>query len=219
MPQDRIKELRRVPASSITANVKNWRTHPIDQRNALQSVLEDIGYAGALIARENDAGELILIDGHLRQEITGDEIVPVLVLDVTEDEADKLLATFDPLTEMAEFDAQQFKSLLDGLSTDNEQMAELFQKLSFDADRALLGFREQDEINPNESWQGMPEFEAEDLLPWRSIKVNFKCQEDLDAFAKLIDQKLTDKTRYVWFPRVEPEQYKDKRYVDEEPKQ
>ena len=39
----------------------------------------------------------MLVDGHLRAETTPDAIVPVLVLDVDEAEADKILLTLDPL--------------------------------------------------------------------------------------------------------------------------
>ena len=43
----------------------------------------------------------MLIDGHLRAETTPDAVVPVLVLDVDEAEADKILLTHDPLAAMA----------------------------------------------------------------------------------------------------------------------
>ena len=46
----------------------------------------------------------MLIDGHLRAETTPDQLVPVLVLDVDENESHKLLATLDPLAAMAETD-------------------------------------------------------------------------------------------------------------------
>src|SRR5262245_2006145 len=102
--RDRIKELRRVPAAKLQPNPKNWRTHPPAQRDALQAVLAEIGYADALLARELPDGELMLIDGHLRFEISPDQEVPVLVLDVTEGEASKLLATLDPLAGLAGVD-------------------------------------------------------------------------------------------------------------------
>ena len=98
--RDRVKELRRVPASELRANPKNWRTHPPAQEAALKGVLAEIGFADAMIARETEDG-LELIDGHLRREVMGDQEVPVLVLDVTEEEADKLLLTYDPLAGMA----------------------------------------------------------------------------------------------------------------------
>ena len=81
--KDRIKELRRVPASELRANPKNWRRHPPAQEAALRGVLDEIGFADALIARETDDG-LELIDGHLRRDVMGDQEVPVLILDVTD---------------------------------------------------------------------------------------------------------------------------------------
>jgi len=109
--KDRVKELRRVPASELRANPKNWRRHPPSQEAALRGVLEDIGFADAVIARETDDG-LELIDGHLRQEVMGDQVVPVLIVDVTEEEADKMLLTYDPLAMMAHADQDQLLHLL-----------------------------------------------------------------------------------------------------------
>ena len=49
-------------------------------------------------------GSLQLIDGHLRAETTPDAEVPVLVTDLTEQEADKVLLTLDPLVLIVEDD-------------------------------------------------------------------------------------------------------------------
>ena len=81
--RDRIKELRRVPACELKPNIRNWRLHPQEQQDALRGVLADVGIADAVIARECEDGTLELIDGHLRQEVLSDSLVPVLVLDVT----------------------------------------------------------------------------------------------------------------------------------------
>ena len=108
--RDRIKELRRVPAGELKANPKNWRIHPEGQRTALSHMLERIGYAAACIARETSEG-LLLIDGHLRTDIAGDELIPVLVVDLDEQEADELLATLDPLSAMAEANAEKLEAL------------------------------------------------------------------------------------------------------------
>ena len=63
-------------------------------------------------------------------------------------------------------------------------------------------------------WQGMPEFEMEDLTSFRKINVHFRNQKDIDAFAKLIGQKIT-KAPSLWYPEWEKRRYADKRYVDE----
>jgi hypothetical protein len=108
--RDRVRELRRVKAKDLVPNPKNWRVHPKAQASALRGLLAEVGYADALIARELPDGKLQLIDGHLRAETTPNAMVPVLLLDVTEEEADKLLLTLDPLAGMAEADAGRIKA-------------------------------------------------------------------------------------------------------------
>jgi DNA modification methylase len=117
--RDRIKELRRIPARELLPNPKNWRAHPPAQRESLQGLLAELGYCDATIARELPDGKLQLIDGHLRCEVTPDTEVPVLVLDVTEAEADKLLVTLDPLASLAEANRDALTSLLAAVDTDS----------------------------------------------------------------------------------------------------
>jgi hypothetical protein len=129
--RNRIKGLRVVPANTLLPNPKNWRTHPDRQRKAMHGILEEVGYAAAAIARELPDGRLMLIDGHLRTE-TADEAgqdVPVLVLDVTEEEADKLLLTLDPIAEMAETDNAVLMELLESVETDNAEVSEMLANL------------------------------------------------------------------------------------------
>lgn len=123
--RDRIKELRRVPAADLRPNPKNWRTHPPAQADALRGVLAEIGFADAAIARELPDGSLMLIDGHLRTETAGDAEIPVLVLDVSEEEADKILVTLDPLAGMAEKDAEQLAALFGDLKERQDTLAAL----------------------------------------------------------------------------------------------
>ncbi len=57
--RDRIKDFRRVPASDLKPNPKNWRTHPEGQRNVLTA---DMVKPGAVVIdvgmNRNDAGKL-----------------------------------------------------------------------------------------------------------------------------------------------------------------
>jgi hypothetical protein len=64
-----------------------------------------------------------------------------------------------------------------------------------------------------DAWQGMPEFISEDLAPWRSINVHFAKQEDVDAFAVLVDQGITELTKWIWYPEAEIQKVNDKRWV------
>ncbi len=128
--RDRIKELRRVPANQLRPNPKNWRTHPESQINALKGVLAEVGYAAPALARELPDGSLMLVDGHARSEVSGDNLIPVAVLDVTEEEADKLLATFDPLGDMAGADAEKLDELLKSIDIDNQAVNEMLDELA-----------------------------------------------------------------------------------------
>lgn len=127
--RDRVRELRRVPAAELLANPKNWRTHPPRQRAALAELLAEIGYADALLARETADGRLMLIDGHLRAETTPESIVPVLVLDLADDEADMLLATLDPLAAQAQADSHKLSELMNGLHLEGAALREMLSEL------------------------------------------------------------------------------------------
>jgi hypothetical protein len=114
--RDRVKELRRVRASDLLPNPKNWREHPAHQKRAMESMLRDIGFADALLGFEpRGAGKgVMLIDGHLRAELAPDTVVPVLILDVTVEEADQLLARLDPMSTLAVPNIEKLTSLLNG---------------------------------------------------------------------------------------------------------
>lgn len=130
--RDRIRELRRVPATELRANPRNYRTHPEPQRAALRGILAEVGLADALLAYDTPDG-LTLVDGHLRLEECGDQVLPVLVLDVTEAEADKLLVTLDPLAAMAEADASKLDALLRDVQTAAPALADMFTELAEEA--------------------------------------------------------------------------------------
>ena len=52
-------------------------------------------------------------------------------------------------------------------------------------------------------YAGMPEFNQDDLMPWQTLKVHFRNQQDRESFGRLISQALTESTKFVWHPRSE----------------
>ena len=127
--RDRVVELVRIRAGELQAHPSNWRRHPDRQRAALSALLRDIGYADALLARR-DGDRLVLIDGHLRQSLDPDQVVPVLVLDVSAAEADTLLATLDPLAALAHPDPDALAALLQGVHTSSRAVQDLLEDLA-----------------------------------------------------------------------------------------
>lgn len=127
--RDRIRELRRVRAGDLIPNPKNWRTHPAGQQDALRGVLAEVGYVDALLGRDTPAG-VMLIDGHLRAETTPEMDVPVLILDVDEAEADKIMLTLDPLAGLSGSDAGKLDELLRSVETSSEAVAAMLEDLA-----------------------------------------------------------------------------------------
>ena len=152
--RDRIIEFRRVPAAELRPNPRNWVVHPPAQQDALRGVLAEIGYADALLARELPDGSLMLVDGHLRAETTPDAVVPVLVLDVDEQEADKILLTHDPLAAMATASHERLQELLAEVQTESAAVQSLLDELQRDQHNAAeLLPSDRPEVNIPESYQ------------------------------------------------------------------
>ena len=162
--RDRIKEFRRVKASLLRPHPKNWRTHPSAQQDALRGVLAEIGYADALLARELPDGSLELVDGHLRAETTPEAEVPVLVLDLDEHEAAKLLALHDPLANMAETDEKTLAELLEQVETENDAVQAMLDRMSSASETTSDAAETEsiDEVPVPEAYQVVVECRDED---------------------------------------------------------
>lgn len=130
--RDRIVEFKRVKATELIANPKNWRLHPESQKDAMEAVLREVGFAGATAVRKTAAG-YELLDGHLRKDLAGDAEVPVLVLDLNDEEAAKFLATFDPIAGMAITDSKALGALLKEVEPTIFDESAAFRKLVADA--------------------------------------------------------------------------------------
>ena len=92
--------------------------------------MNEIGWAGAIVAREAGNGELEIIDGHLRADIAGDVEVPVLVVDLNEQETKTLLATYDPVAAMARPDQDALIKLLAQVETGSQAVKDLLEALA-----------------------------------------------------------------------------------------
>lgn len=109
--KNRVVEHLLVKASELLAHPLNFRKHPDRQKKLLRQNLTEIGHARSLTCYRTPEG-LRLIDGHLRADIDPNAMLPIEVLDVTEQEANQLLLTLDPLAALAETDSHLLSQLL-----------------------------------------------------------------------------------------------------------
>lgn len=208
-----------IDPEQLLPNEMNYRLHPKRQQDALSGSLNELGWVDDVKVNKrtselwgpNDRFVETLLDGHSRAKLAlrkGEKSIPVKYLDLTPQEEALFLAVFDPITYMAETDSALLDALLREVNTGESTLQELLEDMAVDA-----GIVPPDD--PNEHWRGMPEFKQEDQTSYQSIHVHFKSAEDRNDFAELVGQKLTEKTRSIWYPEAEIERYADKRYIDE----
>lgn len=49
-------------------------------------------------------------------------------------------------------------------------------------------------------WKDMPEYEQEAQKPFATLTVRLETQQDFEEFSKLMEQRITPKTKSIWFP-------------------
>jgi hypothetical protein len=161
--RDRIRDFRRVPAGELLDHDGNPRRHPQAQRDALRGVLEQVGIAAALVAyhSKRNGGQLTLIDGHLRKQ-DFDLDWPTLILDVSDEEADLLLATHDPLGVLAEYDKPKLDALLQEVRAKSPAVVGMLKELAAKAgEGANKGEKQKAPVLPPERFEVLVECQDE----------------------------------------------------------
>jgi hypothetical protein len=223
-----------VSIDDVRPYTHNARVHSADQIDEIVASIREFGWTNPLLV---DVGaDFSLVAGHGRLAAAkklygaggvirlpdGRELPPgtVPVVDCSgwsEAQRRAYILADNRIAENATWDEALLKielgQLLDGGTVDagllgfgKDDLAKIF------ADPSASG----EGSDPTEEWKGMPEFDQKDKSAFRSIPVHFANQEAVDAFAALIGQKITDRTRFVWYPEIQIERYADKRYGAED---
>lgn len=114
--------------SELDDNPSNWRQHPDKQITDLTDIIAEVGWAGALLYNEQTGR---LIDGHCRKRIA-DGKVPVLIGSWTEEQERIILATFDPISAMAEANTEKLEELLGELESSTAAMQDVLAGVALD---------------------------------------------------------------------------------------
>ena len=126
----------------LAEHPENWKTHPESQVESLESVMGQVGWAGALLYNERTGR---LLDGHARKKLDTklliDGKVPVLIGSWSEKDERLILATLDPLAAMAQTNEEALKAILEGLEVENKALQAMLT--------GLVGEVEVDEEPPD----------------------------------------------------------------------
>ena len=82
----------------------------------------------------------------------------------------------------------------------------------------LYSEEEIEEAQPEwkKHWVGMPEFENESNPSYKKIQISFRNEEDYNEFAKVIGQNLSDKTKSIWYPKLEKDKNGLRRWIEDD---
>jgi len=145
--------------SQLLANPRNWRRHPASQREALRGSLDTVGWVAQVMVNTTTGH---VVDGHARVEEAisrREPTVPVLYVELSEQEEALVLATLDPIAAMALAEQSVLDELLASLSVDDAGLAALLADLAGDLPKA--GLTDPDEapelpeepyVQPGELW-------------------------------------------------------------------
>lgn len=195
-----------IDPTCIEMNPNNWRFHSSFQEDVLISILQDVGWVQRVIVNKRTGH---LIDGHLRVKAAVSKqspTIPVLYVDLNDEEEKLLLASLDPIAALAVTDKEKLSLLLHEIQSGDAILQTFFTQLA--ENEGLIEAQTDDAF---EHWQGMPEFESEPLA-FRTLQVHFKTLKDFQGFAHLIDRVIGDKTKTLWFPEQERRELKNFRY-------
>jgi hypothetical protein len=190
-----------IEINSLNPAQYNPRQISNKQYEDLKASMEKFGCVDPIIININPERLNVVVGGHQRLRILrelGAEKVPTVSVNLSEEDERELNVRLN-------------KS---GGEWDMDILANEFDIV----DLKEWGFKDIDfglnidKISPQDEWEGMPEFENEDLTPHRQIIISFKNDDDINSFSKLIKQNITDKTKSLWFPKVENEKQFDKTY-------
>ena len=208
--------LEYVSVSELVPYDKNPRKNDAAAEKVAELIKEYGFKKPILVDIKNNKNEIIA--GHTRLKaalLLGIEKVPVIFADDLSPEQVKAFRIADNKSgEWAEWDI----SLL------TEEISDL-SETGFDID--LTGFSDieisnllpdyNDNSSPDHSiygggvpvndpmgeWNGMPEFNNPDAMGVKQIIVHFETWDDVREFAELVEQTITEKTKYIWFPKAD----------------
>ena len=175
-----------------------------DQYKHLKDSISRFGLVDPIIVNSNKDRKNVIVGGHQRVRVAMDmeiEYVPVIEIDLTYEKERELNVRLNKNSGEWNFD----------MLANNFEIDEL---LGWGFENYELGVGKSPDIDIDDMWEGMPEYENDNQTPYKTIHLHFRNEDDIKEFAEIVKQKLTKDTRSMWYPKLEKEIFKDKEYKD-----
>jgi len=118
------------PPDSFVPHPRNARRHPEKQIAALTESINRVGWIDPVIVNERTG---LMLNGHARVELAkamGVPNVPYVMVDVSPEDEAFVLATFDPVSALAQLDPDAFNSILIDAKATGAAMTEMLSGLA-----------------------------------------------------------------------------------------
>jgi hypothetical protein len=200
-----------ISVDKLKEHPRNYRVHTDAQLEQIMQSIRDHGIYKNIVIANDDT----ILAGHgvvRAAKQLGLQTVPVKKLRIGPQDpfSLKLLVGDNEISHLAEDDKTILASLLKQIKEENVLLGSGHD--DFTLSNLLFLTENNAPLDAKGEWKGMPEYENQNKMSWRHIVMHFDRQEDLDAFAQMIGQDVTDKTSYLWFPKKERLDTESKRY-------
>lgn len=185
-----------VPPGDLLPHPENWRTHPERQGKALERVLGEVGWVQRVVVSKRTGR---LLDGHLRVERAqqrGEPSVPVLYVDVTEDEERAVLASLDPIAALATKDSAKLKELVERVNKAYEGLTDDVGVSGFRAGSGGTRQRVEEWVDAD-SFYAFPDWLAEQWEAAEHLLVQYSGGKDSTAVALWVAKHRREHQRIV----------------------
>ena len=177
----------------------NWRVHNDGQRRVLQAMLDQVGFVKSITVSKRTN---VILDGHLRVSLAianGEATIPVEYVDVTPAEEAAILATVDPIGDLAGADPAKLAELRDLFETPDYDVDAMIDEIVGDFGEGL----DEDELKPKgKTADGIPEMELKPYEHYDILCVLATSTTEWNALAEKFGLQRVKASREKGAPKV-----------------
>jgi len=212
-------EIKEIPIDKIKPNTWNPNEIYRDKFNILVRHIKEEGMKQPILVRlVGDSYEII--DGFHRFKASEEanlNKINCVIIKADDEKAKKITLSMNKLR--GENDPIKLEKLINDLINENSKnMKQLIEDIGFTKYEIFDIINKEDRFtteNAIKEWKDMPEFINENKMGVKTLIVHFKTQDNVDDFARLIQQTLKPTTKYIWFPKLIHDKPKELRYSNE----
>ena len=205
--------------SELQPDKRNARKRTPRGRKAIETSLRDLGTGrsividrqGRIIAGHGtvEAAAKLGLDDVQVVDSDGTKLIAIKRVDLDLDsdpKAQQLAIADNRASEFGEWDATALQDISSALSL------EPFFTASELAD--ITGDKCESANDAEAEWQGMPDYSAHDEMGYRQLIVHFRTPQDVTDFAEAIGQTISDRAKYIWYPRQQNADMASTKYAE-----